>query len=357
VNPRVIAINGVIGWDFTSADLRKELAEANGGPVSYQYNTPGGIVFDGLEMFNLMREYPGDSEAVLMGLAASMGSILPLAAKRVKGYKNSVGMIHEAWGIAIGSADDMAKEGEILAGLSSILAEIYVQKTGKTVDEIKAAMKAETWLFGEELLEFGLIDELLDAPEDSTTKDKPAAMASAKLARANAERIVREFDGGDRSERVALLVETMKPKAQTTVIKTPAVGGAASAVEQKPGGKPKMDTLDELKTQAPTLYAAAKQEGVEAERDRVAKINRFAVNGPGAAKVAAEAVASGKSFDEVMPELVAASSRPAGGQENAPDVATLTKTPAALSEEDVAAAKMFGMSIEDYTKFKTKEGK
>ncbi len=136
---------------------------------------------------------------------------------------------------------------------------------------------------------------------------------------------------------------------------TPAVGGAASAVEQKPGGKPKMDTLDELKTQAPTLYAAAKQEGVEAERDRVAKINRFAVNGPGAAKVAAEAVASGKSFDEVMPELVAASSRPAGGQENAPDVRTSTAQATGLTEEDIAAAAIVGMSLEDYKKYKDKE--
>lgn len=352
--PRIIAINGVIGWDFTSGDLRKALAEANGDPIELQVNSPGGIVFDGLEMFNLIREYPGESSSIIMGVAASMASIIPLAAKKKRGYSNSIGMIHEAWGIAIGSAEDMAKEGEILSGLSSILAEIYAQKTGKTVEEIQAAMKAETWLFGADLLEFGLVDELLDAPEDSTTKDKPAAMASAKLARANAERIVREFDGGDKAERVALLVETMKPKAQTE-IKTPAVGGAASAVEKKPGGTPKMDTLDELKTQAPTLYAAAKQEGVEAERDRVAKINRFAVNGPGAAKVAAEAVASGKSFDEVMPELVAASSRPAGGQENAPDVRTATTQVAALSAEDLAAAEMMNLSVEEYRKYMPKK--
>lgn len=352
--PLVIPINGVIGWDFTSADLRKALAEADGGPIELQVNSPGGIVFDGLEMYNIIREYPGDSSAVTMGVAASMASILPLAAKKTKGYTNSVGMIHEAWGIAIGNADDMAKEGEILSGLSSILAEIYAQKTGKSVDEIKAAMKSETWLFGSELLDFGLIDEIMDAPEESTAKDKPAAMASARLARANAERIVREFDGGDRSERVALLVETMKPRATITK-QTPAVGGAGKPAENIPGGKPKMNTLEELKTQAPTLYAAAKQEGVEAERDRVAKINRFAVNGPGAAKVAAEAVASGKSFDEVMPELVAASARPAGGQENAPSVATSTVTVAALSAEDLAAAEMMNLSPEEYRKYMPKK--
>lgn len=117
-----------------------------------------------------------------------------------------------------------------------------------------------------------------------------------------------------------------------------------------------MTTLDQLKAESPEVYAQALALGVQAERDRVAKINAFAANGPAAAKAAAEAITAGKSFDEVMPELVAASARVT--QENAPQASTKTSTNpsgGALDDIDAQAAAMFGYSAEDAHRFGKKK--
>lgn len=131
------------------------------------------------------------------------------------------------------------------------------------------------------------------------------------------------------------------------VVDVPAVKPAKT---EKQGGS-KIMTLDQLKAESPEVYALAVNDGIKAERDRVAAINRFAVNGPEAEKVAKEAIAQGKSFDEAMPELVAASAKPAGKQENVPMVPTSAEALAVgLTDEDLQAAKLFGMSIEEYKK-------
>lgn len=344
---KTIPISGVIGWDVTGQQIRDALAQAGGEDIEVQISSVGGFVFDGLEIFNLIKNYEGAKTARIMGVSASMGSYIPLAADRIIAEANAVVMIHNAWGIAIGDHNDLRKEADVTEGLSGILAEAYVKKTGKALAEIKADMDAETWLFGQETLDYGLVDEVVGTPA-TDEESKAEAVKAARAQIADVKKLVAEYEGGDNVGRVAALLDVMRPQ-----IKKPAAvlaqAPAAPAAHLKPQGGSKIMTLDQLKAESPEVYAQALALGVQAERDRVAKINAFAKNGPEAVKVAAEAVAAGKSFEDAMPELVAASTRVV--QENAPSLASAAHTPAAgLDDEDQQAMKLFGMTAEDYKK-------
>ena len=340
---KIIPISGVIGWDVTGQMVRDALTAANGDAVELQLSSVGGFVFDGLEIFNLIKNYEGETTARIMGVAASMGSYIPLAADRVIMEANGVMMIHNAWGIAIGDHNDLRSAADVQEGLSSIICAAYCAKTDKPMDEIQTAMDSETWLFGQEAMDYGLVDEMCgDPPAEDGAKDKAVAAVRAQLS--DAKKLVTEYQGGDSIKRVAALVDVMRPQPKKPVAVL-AQAPAPVAVHLNPQGGSKIMTLDQLKAESPEVYAAALALGVQAERDRVGKINAFAKNGPEAVKVAAEAVASGKSFDDAMPELVAASTRVV--QENAPTLAT-AKPEAGLDDDDKQAAALFGMTPEAY---------
>ena len=351
VNPVIIPISGVIGWDVTGQQVRDALAAADGSPVEIQLSSVGGFVFDGLEIFNLIKNYDGEKTARLMGVAASMGSYIPLACDKIIAEANAVMMIHNAWGMGIGTAEDLRAEATVLEGLSSIICAAYVAKTGKTMEECQAMMDAETWMFGQEMVDAGFVDEMVGTPDKSA---KAEAVKTARAALAEAKKIVSEYEGGDSPRRVAALVDLMKPKERKAVVDVPAVKPAKT--ENKGGSK--IMTVDQLKAESPEVYAQVlalgrtegNADGIKAERDRVAAINAFAQNGPAAKKVADEAIAQGKSFSDAMPELVAASARGPSTQENAPTVRTAAAIAAGLDDEDMQAAALFGMTLDEYKK-------
>ena len=72
---KVIPISGVIGWDIYPKDIRAMLEAAAGEEVEIQISSPGGFVFEGLEMFNLIRRYAGAKTTFIMGEASSMARI------------------------------------------------------------------------------------------------------------------------------------------------------------------------------------------------------------------------------------------------------------------------------------------
>ena len=125
-------------------------------------NSPGGDAFDGLAMVNVLRAHSARIVAVVQGLAASAASFIAASADETIMAPNSTMMIHDAWGICIGNADDMLSMGTILDQLSGNLAEIYAAKADGDVEEWRAAMKAETWYTAEEAVAAGLADTIED---------------------------------------------------------------------------------------------------------------------------------------------------------------------------------------------------
>lgn len=328
---KIIPISGVIGWDVSPKDLRAELERAAGEEIEVQISSPGGFVFEGLEMFNLIRRYTGAKTTFIMGEASSMASYIALAGDRVKAADNITYMIHNVQGIAFGDYRDMAKMGEIVGGLSGLLAKAYAAKSGKSVEDIRALMDEETWYFGEEAKEAGFVDEIVPAPAEEK-KDKEAALAEARLHWAACRKIIGQVEDDNSLSRAAALAGAQPKQSQ----EPPAVGGkaAAQAAKREEG---QSVTLDQLKTEHPEVYRAAVAEGSAAgivegekkERERVTKLQNWGTQNPACKEIVAEAIVNGKSAEDVLPQLMAAIGK---APENPPAVAT-AQAPTASGEQ------------------------
>ena len=174
----VIQINGEIGWDITAISINEQLEKAAGQDVVFEIASPGGSVFEGVEIFNAIRNYEGKTEARIVGIAASMASYIPLAAEKVLAEDNATYMIHNAWGIAMGDSEEMKEQAEQLESINKLIAQEYVNKTGKSEKEILKLMSDETWLFGDEIKKEGFIDEVII--HDGDKKDKDSSISEAK---------------------------------------------------------------------------------------------------------------------------------------------------------------------------------
>jgi ATP-dependent Clp endopeptidase proteolytic subunit ClpP len=270
---KIIQIDGVIGWDINGRDIRRQLQAAGGEDVRVEINSPGGFVVDGLEIFNRLRNYSGAVHTHIMSLAASMGSYIALAGDPGKrtAEANAVYMIHNVWGIGIGDHREMRAEADILEGLTGLLSKAYMDATGKSESEVRELMDAETFLFGDEMVEAGFIDEIVQGDDsgDSADSDRDGAVAVARASLDSCLAKLKEVGQTEEDQQkvAALLnVQHVKGSAQDDTIKAASKGG-------QPDQEVNMD-LQKLKADYPALYKAVLQEGKEAgrteEKDRVA---------------------------------------------------------------------------------------
>lgn len=150
-----IGFFGVTAKDFV-ADLRAVKAKQ----IDLHLNTPGGDVFDGIAIYTAIKDHSANVTAYVDGLAASAGSFIAMAANQVVMMPHSRMMIHEAFGLAIGNAEDMTKMAERLDATSQNIASIYAEKAGQDADYWRAQMKAETWYTDQQAVDAGLADEI-----------------------------------------------------------------------------------------------------------------------------------------------------------------------------------------------------
>jgi len=141
----------------------EEIKSFKDSPMNLHINCVGGDVFDGMAIYNIIKKRTAKTTVYIEGIAASMGSVIALAADNVVMAENSLFMIHNAWGGAMGEAKEMKKTAKLLDKISGEIADIYVKKTKLPYDKVKEMMDEETWLNAEEALELGFIDSISDA--------------------------------------------------------------------------------------------------------------------------------------------------------------------------------------------------
>ena len=159
----VYLFNEIGMWGVTAQDFINDIKEHKEQPMNLHINCVGGDVFDGMAIYNVLLKRTQKTTVYVEGIAASMGSVIALAGDEVIMSENSLLMIHNAWGGTMGEADDMRKYANILDKLSDESADIYVKKTGLSLEEVKDMMDEETWLNAEEALEYGFVDSISDA--------------------------------------------------------------------------------------------------------------------------------------------------------------------------------------------------
>lgn len=167
-------------WGITAQDFKTALDGITASTINVRINSPGGDVFDGLAIYNSLKAHPATINTFVDGWAASAASFIMLAGDTVSMAENSMAMIHKAWGIGVGNADDMTALAGVLSKIDGQIAGMYAAKTGKTPDECLASMAAETWFTASEAKTFGLIDQVVgdDDGEDQETADDEAMAAS-----------------------------------------------------------------------------------------------------------------------------------------------------------------------------------
>ena len=159
----VYIFNEIGAYGITAQDFISEMKEYKDTPVNLRINCIGGDVFDGMAMYNIIKKREAKTTAYIEGIAASMGSVIALAADEVVMAENSLFMIHNAWGGAMGEAEDMRKTASVLEKISGEIASIYKRKTRLSLDRIQDMMDEETWFNAEEAYELGFIDTISDS--------------------------------------------------------------------------------------------------------------------------------------------------------------------------------------------------
>lgn len=133
--------------------------------LEVEINSPGGSVFDGMRIYNALRELANRGVAVstiVSGVAASMGSVVLVAGGTRRVATGSRVMIHEASTAAQGNAQEMRRVADLLEGISNEIAGIYAERTGQDAEQIRELMKSETWMDEDKAIKLGFATEEFD---------------------------------------------------------------------------------------------------------------------------------------------------------------------------------------------------
>lgn len=207
-DPNTISIYDVIGADywtgggFTDKRMAAALRAIGPKPVTVNLNTPGGDVFMGLAIYNQLREHPAEVTVRVMGIAASIGSIIAMAGDRIEMGMSSFLMIHNSWGVVIGNQNDMREAADVFATIDTAMSDIYVARTGLKAKDIGDMMDAETFITAKEAVKLGFADATTNEPEPASSGQARAELS----ARRRLDSILAK-QGVPRSERRRLLRE------------------------------------------------------------------------------------------------------------------------------------------------------
>lgn len=167
--PAEILVYEQIGKDFfdrsgiNAKDFDKALKEIPDGKQIYvRINSPGGNVWDGVAIYNMLARIRDRVTVYVDGIAASIASVIAMAGKQIVMPKSATMMIHDASGFCVGNADEMRKLADVLEQHSDQIADIYSKRGGKSKEEYRRMMKEETWMTGEDAKSNGLADVVSD---------------------------------------------------------------------------------------------------------------------------------------------------------------------------------------------------
>lgn len=170
-------IYGAIGgfWgDVDAAQLVPAIRDLDVATLEVYINSPGGDVWDGIAIRNALRQSSAHVVTHVDGIAASAASFIACAGDEVVMGDNAQLMIHDAWTIMLGNAEEMRETANLLDMISENIASMYATKAGGDVADWRALMKAETWYGAQEAVDAGLADRL-------ASTEQPTAAAAFDL--------------------------------------------------------------------------------------------------------------------------------------------------------------------------------
>ena len=225
-------------WGISAQDFAQDLALLKGKNLTLRLNSPGGDVFDGLAIKNLIADHPANVTVKVDALAASIASVIAQAGDKVIMGNNSQMMIHDASGMAMGDAGDMRDMAALLDMISDNIAGVYAQRAGGEADDWRKTMKDEKWYTADEAVAAGLADSVVEPPAQRTpaeaepddAPDTKQAARALKLAASWCDQLFPTHAAPFRNAVAALPIDQADPPS------SPPSGASGSASQPLPGG-------------------------------------------------------------------------------------------------------------------------
>ena len=162
-----IDIFGEIGdYGITAQSFKNELDKySDYENITININSCGGAVFEGIAIYNMLKNNKAKVTVIVNGLAASIASTIAMAGDEIIMYDNSYLMIHLPYTMAMGTEKEMDKASEVLKNIKNDLVKIYQTKFNKSENELIAMLEAETWISGNDALEMGISNSVIEGLE------------------------------------------------------------------------------------------------------------------------------------------------------------------------------------------------
>lgn len=165
---------GVAPEPFVSA-----LRAIDAQTIRLRINSPGGSVFGARAIEQALREHPARVVAHIDGLAASAASFIAMAADEIVMAKGAMIMIHKAWTLAYGNADDLVHTADLLDKIDGTLVQTYADRTKQATAQIEQWMAAETWFTSADAVKHGFADSVADTSAKAQAAWNLSAYAKA----------------------------------------------------------------------------------------------------------------------------------------------------------------------------------
>lgn len=172
VKDRVVLIFSEINDDLAASVIAQLLYLESINPeedIQLYINSPGGSVSAGLAIYDTIKMLKCDVSTICLGMAASMGAVLLAAGTKGKRYvlPNSQVMIHQVLGGTEGQASDIMIAAEHIRRVKERLNDILSKDTGHPLEEIEHNTDRNNWMFGEEAIDYGLVDSVIDIERET----------------------------------------------------------------------------------------------------------------------------------------------------------------------------------------------
>lgn len=169
-------------YGLSAAEFTDTLFAIDADNITLRINSPGGLIFDGLAIYHSVRDHPARVTSRIDGVAASIAGVIALAADRVvMSSPASYFMIHNPTAVAMGDGEELMRTTEFVMRMTDNFAQLYADRSGRDQEDIRAEMAAETWFIGEEAIEAGFADEVIDHVDTSQATQLAARFNFARF--------------------------------------------------------------------------------------------------------------------------------------------------------------------------------
>ncbi|WP_417723963.1 head maturation protease, ClpP-related [Salipiger sp.] len=167
------------GDGVTARRISAALRSIGDRPVTVNVNSPGGDFFEGLAIYNILREHSQPVTVNVLGIAASAASVIAMSGDEVRIARAGFLMIHNTWVLAAGDRNAFREVADWLEPFDRAAADIYAARSGISAAEVAGMLDRETWIGGQAAVDQGFADGLLPADLVGTA-DADSASASIR---------------------------------------------------------------------------------------------------------------------------------------------------------------------------------